>query len=132
MIGPPPDVLLGEEIAIKYISLLAQAQEAVAAGSIERGLSFAGNLVAVVPDVMDNVDVDASYREYASIIGMGPDNLRSPDEVATLRAQRAEQQQQQMALEQAGQAAQAAKVLSEADTQQPNALTALTAGLGRR
>lgn len=131
MLPPPPPVLEGVDLEVKYISLLAQAQEAVAASSIERTFSFAGNLAAVYPDILDNLDGDQAIRNYGEILGTGPEIIREADEVAAIRQQRAEKQKAEEQMMQVQQGAQAAKVLSEADTQNPNALTALLQGGGQ-
>jgi len=123
-----PAALDGAELRIEYISLLAQAQQAVAASALERTMGFAGNLVAVFPDVVDNFDSDEAVRQYSEILGNSPDLLRDSSQVQGIRDQRAQQQQAEQAAAMAGQAAQGAKVLSETDTQNPNALTDL---LGR-
>jgi hypothetical protein len=130
MLPPPPPVLEGVDLDVKYISLLAQAQEAVAASSIERTFSFAGNLSAVFPDIIDNLDADMAIRQYGEILGTSADIIRETDAVAQLRQQRAEAQAQEQQMMQLQQGAQAAKVLSEADTQSPNALTDLLQGGG--
>jgi len=128
MLPPPPPVLEGMDLDVKYISLLAQAQEAVAAASIERTFSFAGNLSAVFPEIVDNLNADEAIRNYGEILGTSPEILRDADEVEAIRAQRREAQQAEQQMMQLQQGAQAAKVLSEADTQNPNALTALLQG----
>ena len=137
MLPPPPDELLNMDIDIKYISLLAQAQEAVAASAVERAFSFAGNLAAVYPDIIDNLDADIALRSYGETLGLSPDIIRETTDIQKMRQQRQAAQQQQQQLEQAnaavdtvGKGAQAAKVLSEADTVNPNALTALLRGQG--
>ena len=56
-------------------------------------------------------------------MGNDPKLLKPNDAVDAARAARAEQQQQEQAMATAGGAAQGAKVLSETDTQSPNALT---------
>jgi hypothetical protein len=130
MLPPPPPAIEGVELEVKYISLLAQAQEAVAASSIERTFSFAGNLSAVFPDIVDNLNADEAIRNYGEILGTSPEILRDADQVEAIRAQRREAQQAEQQMMQLQQGAQAAKVLSEADTQNPNALTALLQGGG--
>lgn len=141
LLPDPPEALVnedgGEEISIKYVSLLAQAQEAVAAASMERTLSFAGNLSAVAPDVMDNLDMDEAIREYAEILGTSPNIVRDESEVDDIRqgrAQKMKAEQDAMMAESVANTvatgAQGAKVLSEADTQSPNALTDLLGGGG--
>ena len=128
LLPDPPDALAGVELRVEYISLLAQAQQAVAASAIERAMGFAGNMVAVFPDVADNINQDEAMRQYSEILGNSPDLLRDGNEVSTLRRQRQEQQQMMEAAAMAQQGADSAKVLSETDTQNPNALTDL---LGR-
>ena len=132
LLPPPPEALMGADIEVKYISLLAQAQEAVAASGIERSLGLAGNMAAVWPEIIDNVDPDKAYREYTDIVGNGPEILRERSEVDRIREDRAKQQAQQAAMEAgqvgagtAQQSAQAAKLLSETDTSQPSALNQL-------
>jgi hypothetical protein len=130
MLPPPPPALEGVDLEVKYISLLAQAQEAVAAASIERTFSFAGNLSAVFPEIVDNLNADEAIRNYGEILGTSPEILRDADQVEAIRAQRREAQQAEQQMMQLQQGVQAAKVLSEADTQNPNALTALLQGGG--
>ena len=130
---PPEALATGEaEIKVKYVSLLAQAQEAAAAAAMERTMSFAGNLVGVQEDILDNFDMDEAAREYAEILGNSPRLLREKadrDQIRKQRRQRQEQERQAAVAAQQAQAgqqgAQAAKLLSETDTQNPNALTDL-------
>lgn len=130
MLPEPPEALLDVEIDIKYVSLLAQAQEAVAATGIERTFAFAGNLAAVMPEILDNLDGDEALRQYSEILGNGPGITRDPEEVAEIRTGRAEAAQQEQMMQQGLAAAQGAKILSEADTQSPNALTAMLQATG--
>jgi hypothetical protein len=128
LLPEPPEVLQGEELRVEYVSLLAQAQQAVAASSLERTMGFAGNLVGVFPEIVDNFDADSAVRQYSEILGNSPDLLRDTSQVTAIRDDRAKQQQMEQAAAVATQAADGAKVLSETDTQNPNALTDL---LGR-
>jgi hypothetical protein len=125
LLPPPPPELAGVELKIEYISLLAQAQQAVSASGIERVLSFTGNLAAVFPDVVDLIDADVAVREYSDILGNTPYILRDEVAVQEMRQAKAQKQQQMEQVAMAQQGAQAAKTLSEADTQNPNALTSL-------
>jgi beta-phosphoglucomutase-like phosphatase (HAD superfamily) len=95
-------------------------------------MSFVGNLTGVAPDILDNFDTDVAAREYADIMGTSPALVRDIVVRDKIRADRQEAQQQAQQQEQAAQAAQtgvqgaqAAKLLSETDSQNPNALTAL-------
>jgi hypothetical protein len=123
-----PEALQGIELRVEYISLLAQAQQAVAASALERTMGFVGNMVAVFPQAADNINSDEAVRQYAEILGNSPDLMRDSKEVDAKRKSDAEAAQATQAMETAGAAAQGAKVLSETDTQNPNALTDL---LGR-
>ena len=125
LLPEPPEALAGEELEVEYISLLAQAQQAVSASSLERVMGFAGNLVAVFPEIVDGINSDEALRQYADVLGTSPDVIISQEELDAKRDARAEEQQQMQAMDQIGQLAQGAKVLSETDTQNPNALTDL-------
>jgi len=128
LLPEPPEELAGEELEIEYVSLLAQAQQAVAASSLERVLGFAGNLVGIFPEIVDSINSDEALRQYADVLGASPDVILSEDEVAAKREARAAQQQQEALMQQVQQLpqlAQGAKILSETDTQNPNALTDL-------
>jgi len=125
LLPEPPEALQGQDLRVEYVSLLAQAQQAVAASALERTMAFTGNLVAVQQDVIDNIDFDEGIRQYAEILGNSPNLLVDKGAVKKKREERAQQQQQAQQIEHASQAAQGAKTLSEADTQNPNALTDL-------
>ena len=125
LLPDPPAALLNTDLKIEYVSLLAQAQQAVGASSLERTMGFAGNLAGVFPEVADVLDADYAIRQYSEILGNDPELVKDEGVVRTLRDDRAAAQQQAAQAEQAASAAQSAKVLSEADTQNPNALTDL-------
>ena len=91
-------------------------------------MSFAGNMVGVFPDIVDNIDADKALRDYGEIVGVAPDMMVDSDTVAQAREARAQEQQQQQAMDTGSQLAQGAKVLSETDSQNPNALTELLGG----
>lgn len=120
-----PEELQGMELDIQFVSILAQAQRAVAAGSIERSLAFAGNLSAVNPEVLDKIDFDQALDEYTDIQGLPPGIVRSDEDVAKVRASRAQQQQMQAIAASAQplqQAAAAGKLLAETDASPNSAL----------
>ena len=77
LLPEPPEALAGEELEVEYISLLAQAQQAVAASSLERVMGFAGNLVAVFQDIVDGINSDEALRQYSEILGTSPDVIIS-------------------------------------------------------
>ena len=125
LLPEPPKELQEVELRVEYISLLAQAQQAVAASALERTLGFVGNLAGIYPQAADVINPDEAVRQYAEILGNSPDLVNDSDAVESKRAADAEAAQAEMAANRAPEVAGAAKVLSETDTQNPNALTAL-------
>jgi acyl-CoA reductase-like NAD-dependent aldehyde dehydrogenase len=98
-------------IAIRYIGLLAQAQQMARTAAIEQGVKFVGDVVGVFPEAKDLVDIDKAVTEYCD--SLGADIVRSPEKVAQIRAQmqKAMQAQQQQAA--MAQLAQTGKTMSD-------------------
>lgn len=131
LIPPPPEELAGVPLTIEYISILAQAQKAIAASTIERSLQFTGMMMqAGFTDAADSINPDAMQAEYYAAIGAPPTILRDAEQVAGIRQARAEQQRQQMMAEQGMAMAQGAKTLSETSTEGDSALTAMLGAMG--
>lgn len=125
VLPPPPQELQGMDLAVEYISILAQAQKALGVSAIERALAFTGNLAQSFPQAADKLNIDQTVNEYFSAIGVPPTMLNSDEEVAQIRQQRAEAQQQAQQQQQMQQVVEGAKLLSETDTGGDNALTNL-------
>lgn len=100
ILPPPPPEIGGQMININYISMLQQAQQSAAAGSIERVLQLAGGIVAVVPAIMDNIDTDYALDKYSELLNNDPKMIRSVEATQAIRDNRAQQEQaaQQAAL----------------------------------
>lgn len=123
---PPPEELQGLELKVEYISTLAQAQQAVSTGPIERGVAFIGQLAGARPEALDKLDADEAIDLYIEAIGAPPSMILADDKVAALREQRAQQAQAQQSAEMAAtmapalnQGAQAAELLASAN-ENPN------------
>lgn len=126
IVPPPPQELQGVDLNVEFVSMLAQAQRAVATNSIDR---FVGNLGAVAqykPDVLDKFDADNWADAYADMLGVDPDLIVPGEQVALIRQARAQAQQQAAQAEQAAMAADAAAKLGRVNTSQPNLLTDAT------
>ena len=128
LIPPAPPEIAGQMMTIDFVSMLAQAQQATRAGSIERVLSLAGNLVGVVPETMDNIDIDYALDKYSSLLNNDPKMIRSPEALAQIRQQRAQANADAQRAAMAQQLSQSAKNLAGADTSGQNALTAMLGG----
>jgi len=115
----PPDELQGADLNIEFISTLAQAQRAVAAGGVDRLLSTIGQVSAVPAwqQAADKVDIDQVIDDYAEMYGVNPKIIVPDDVVAQRRAERAQAAQQAQAAASAPQAVDSAKTASEIDPQ---------------
>ncbi|MGJ5032276.1 portal protein [Bradyrhizobium sp. HKCCYLS2038] len=91
---PPPREIQTQDLKIEYISILAQAQKAVATGAIERFSGYVGQLAAVKPDVLDKFDADEATDLYADMLGVPPSVVVPDDKVKAVRDARAQKQKQ--------------------------------------
>ena len=113
MFPPAPPELEETDLEVEFISMLAQAQQAVGASQDDRFQMVMQNLSQTHPESLDLLDPDAYLRQYARKIGMDPQSLRSPDEVAEMRQMRGQLQQAQEQLAALQQAAPAARAVAE-------------------
>jgi hypothetical protein len=115
MLPPAPEEIQDEGIEIQYVSILATAQQALAAAPTERWIGMIGNIAGIVPDVIKIPDWDEVIRSYGLDIGVKAKLMKPREEV--LEEQAAEKEQEQMAA--AGEMAlggvQGAKLLSETE-----------------
>jgi hypothetical protein len=119
ILPPPPPELQGMELNVEFISVLAQAQRAVAAQGMDRLLANVGQIAAASGNmaVWDKVDTDQAVEDYAEMFGVNPEIVIPDDQVANVRKQRAEAQQAQQSALAAAELPAAAKTASEIDTQ---------------
>ena len=93
MLPPPPPEMQNVEINVEFVSMLAQAQRAVGANSVDRWMGNVGAVAQYKPDVLDKVDTDYWAEAYAEMLGVDPKMIVPGDKVALVRQARAEQQQ---------------------------------------
>lgn len=115
---PPPQELQGSELNVEYVSMLAQAQQAVGTNSVDRFVFTLGQVAQLKPDVLDNLDSDHWAEAYSDMLGVDPRFLVPGEQVALIRQQRAQAAQQAQAQANAPQQAQAAKNISQIDPAQ--------------
>ena len=123
IVPPPPQELQGQDLNVEFVSMLAQAQRAVATNSVDR---FVGNLGAIAgfkPDVLDKFDSDKWADEYSDMLGINPELIVPGDQVALIRQQRAQQQAVAQRAAIMNQNADTANKLAGANTGGQNALT---------
>lgn len=124
-IAPPPEEIQDMPLKVEYIGMLAQAQQQVGIGAIERFLGFTGTIAQYNPEVLDKVDFDQTVDEVGTILGVPSRIIIGDDAVAEKRAARAEQANQmtQVATGMAG--VQAAEQLSKTPIGDTTALNAM-------
>jgi hypothetical protein len=120
-----PKELQGMDMKIEYISIMAQAQKMIGISTLERFMSFAGNIVQASPETADKIDTDQAIDVYADMLSVPPGVVRSDETVAQIRGDRAQAQKAQQQAELLNQTTSAAKNLAQADTSGDNALTRL-------
>lgn len=111
---PPPDLNIGS-MQVEFISMLAQAQKAIATGAIERFWQFGSQIGAIKPEALDRLDVDGTMDAYADMTGVPSQVVVDLKKAAALREARAKAQQQQMALENADKLATIGRTAGEID-----------------
>ena len=121
-----PEELQGRELNVEFVSMLAQAQRAVATNGIDRFVNNLGAIAGAKPEVLDKFDADKWADTYADMLGVDPELIVPSDKVVLIRKQRAEAQQAMAQQEQAAQASQTAKNLGGIDTSKQSALTDAT------
>jgi hypothetical protein len=123
ILPPPPEELQDMELSVEFVSMLAQAQRAVATNGIDRYVANLGQVATIKPEVLDKFDSDHWADEYADVLGVNPKFVVPGEKVALIRKQRAEAMQAQAQQEQMAQSAQTARDLAQAQTGTPSALT---------
>ena len=102
-------------LRVKYVSILAQAIQAVTAQSIEKFSGFVGTVLTMTAQAAQNptadkVDFDEMIEEYGKALGVPPHIVRSDADVQQIRDQRAQAQAQQQQQEAEAQDAQNANL----------------------
>jgi len=126
IVPPPPEELQGVQLNVEFVSMLAQAQRAIATNGVDRYVSSLGVVAQLKPDVIDKLDTDRWADAYADMLGVDPELVVPNDKVALIRQQRAQAAQAQQRAEQLQQGVDAASKLGGIDTSKPNALTDVT------
>jgi len=93
ILPPAPPEIRGMPMEIEYVSMLSEALASNRGGSIERLFSVVGNIAAIDPAAVDNVDFDFGLDKLAESWNIDPRVIRSPEALAEIRKARAQQQQ---------------------------------------
>lgn len=118
LLPPAPPEIEGIDLDIEFISVLAQAQRAVAVNGMERLVATAASLAPIKPEILDKINFDQVIDDMGNAFGVNPALIVSDDDVAALRAQRAQAMQAQQAAAAMPTAVDSAKAASEINTDQ--------------
>src|SRR5690606_5558204 len=77
---------------IVYTGRLARQMRQIHSGAAMEALQMAQAMAPFYPEVLDNIDIDQTWRGFARNVGMNEENIRPEIEVEDLRRQRQEQQ----------------------------------------
>jgi hypothetical protein len=129
MLPPPPNEMMGSEVKVDYISVLAQAQKLVSTGAMERWVGFTGQLAGLRPEVLDKLNADEIVKTMADDLGV-PNNLVVGEEVVQKqREARAKAAANQETTDRMSGLVESAKGLSSVDTTAGNVLGDLVQGM---
>jgi hypothetical protein len=141
---PVPSAVGKATLRVKYVSILAQAINAITADAIQKFSAFVGQVLTMTAQAAQNptadkVDFDEMIEEFGKATGVPPHIVRSDADVDGIRQVRQKQQQQQQQQEQEERQAQnmnthaqTAQTLSQTPTQggQSNVLDQIAQSVG--
>ena len=126
IVPPPPEEMQGMELSVEFVSMLAQAQRAIATNSVDRYIGNMGALAQLKPEVLDRLNADHWADAYGDMLGIDPELIVSQKDADALRQARAQAAQQAAQQEQMAMAAETASKLGGINTEQPSALSDVT------
>jgi hypothetical protein len=113
-IPPAPQELAGMDLAVEFISMLAQAQRAIGTNSIDRFVGSLGVVAQMKQEVLDKFDADSWADVYSDSLGIDPKLIVASDKVALIRQSRAQAEAAQQKLAAAQQVSESAKNFAQA------------------
>lgn len=113
MLPPAPQELIGQDLGIEFISMLAQAQKMVDTQASVEFAGFIGQIAQFNPNVLKKLNANELIDDYAEKRNVNPRIVNSNDDVEQMiQAEQAAQLQAQQ-MEMAKQALEGAKTLSD-------------------
>lgn len=127
---PEPELLGGQELKIEFTSVLAQAQKSTQTGAKDRIIMLIGQLAALYPEALDNLNTDKIIENYANALGVPADEINSPEVRDAIREQRKQAQMNQVAMENMDSMADAVKKTGETPIEDTTALNRIVENYG--
>lgn len=109
----PADMTI-DKMEIHYESDVHKAQNAADINARNASASFAAQLAAARPDLVDNFDLDAMVRAQHRVLGAPEQDLNTPEKREQIRAERANEAARQQQLAEAGMQAKTMKDIASA------------------
>jgi hypothetical protein len=135
ILPPAPPELEGRKLSVELVSMLAQAQRAIATNGVDRFVNSMGAIAGFKSDVLDKFNADAWADTYSDMLGVDPTLIVPQDQVDQIRKQRAQAQAAAQAQQQNNIASQTAKNLGQTSTNGGNAasdvINMFSQGLGQ-
>ena len=113
----PPAALHGQSLNVELVSMLAQAQRAIATNGVDRFVQSMATVAQFKPDVLDKFDADYWADSYSDMLGTDPQLIVPEDQVLAMRQARAQAQAAQARSAMANQQADTAQKLGGTPTQ---------------
>lgn len=113
MLPPTPPELVGQELGIEFISMLAQAQKLVDTRASVEFAGFIGQIAQFDPDALKKLNSNELIDDYADKRSINPRIVNSNEKVLEMKQMEMAQQQQARQMEMAKQALEGAKTMSQ-------------------
>lgn len=120
---PPPDILLGEEVEVEYISRLARMQKQIVGTNMSQAMTMSIPVFQAKPETMDLFNGDEYVRKVWDMYGTYSSLIYSPEQVEAIRQQKQEALQKQTQLQEMLAMTQGVKTVAEADRATGNKLS---------
>jgi hypothetical protein len=111
---PPPEELEGVKVKVEYISIMASAQKLVGVVGLDRFVGSVAPIMEVFPSIRHKVNINKVVDNYADMLGVDPETVRTDEEAEALAQAEQREAQATAAAERAKLMAGAAKDASQA------------------
>ena len=125
LLPPPPKELAGMELKVEYVSVMAEAQKLIGITGLERFTQYASNVASFDPSVLLKIKTENLLDNYADIVSLAPNILRTDEEVAAIKQAQEQERQAQLAMQSVQQTAQTAQAMAKTPLEQGTALSAM-------
>jgi len=95
-----PEILEDRDLQVRYSSMIARAQKATEIDNFNRALGAVGPLIQLDPNIIDNIDMDGTFKYIVDTLDVPVEILASEQQKKQTREAKAQVAQQQQANEQ--------------------------------